>query len=292
MRVCAAIRTNKWGEDEARAWNMLAQVFGPNLEVVYHGKPEGALPCAPVLIDDAWALSQNLAIVPDWGWRCGDYPYYALRQAKPDYDYYWLIEPDVHFTASPHDFFARFEAVEADALGYQVSSFDAAHPFAQALDIPPMRAIFALTRLSGKAIDRLFALRQQFGKLGVRPRKFTNDELFVFSNVEADDELHTQSLEALAPEWFDGAQFDTNPDLLLDVVNAQYEGQSKVLHPVRAKQSFKAAVAARLSGNTNFLGKMGSALDALSNDDLDDIAGLASQRLLASLKDNKSRAAR
>lgn len=289
MRIAAAIRTNKWGEDEARTWSALAPVFGDDLSVVFHDYAGQEMPCAPVEISNGWLAANGLAEVPDWGWRCGDYAYYALRQAMPDYDAYWLIEPDVFFTGDPAEFFARFAGERADALGYQLGPFDAGHPFAQALDIPPMRAIFALTRVSGRALDRLFVERQKFGQLGVRARKFTNDELFVFSHVAADPELRTESLEVHAPDWFEGAQFDTNPDLLLDEVQARYAGVTRVLHPVRARSSFKAAVASRLAANTGFLRKMSGALASLDDSELDEIAGLAATRLRTSLEDNKAR---
>ncbi len=32
---------------------------------------------------------------PEYGWRCGDYCHYVVRAARPAYDAYWLIEPDV-----------------------------------------------------------------------------------------------------------------------------------------------------------------------------------------------------
>lgn len=289
MRVCAAIRTNKWGEDETRLWAALAPVFGDDLTVVYHDYDGEALPCHPIETSDDWVVTHNLADLADWGWRCGDYAYYALRQGRPDYDYYWLIEPDVHFTGMATDFFARFGAETADALGYQLAPFDESHPFARQLDVPSMRAIFALTRLSGRALDRLLPLRQAYSQRGIRQRRFANDELFVFSHVVADPELTTQRLETHAADWFEGGQFDTNPDLLLDVVEETFAGQAKLLHPVRARTSFKSALATRLAANTNFLGKMGPALASLNDEDLHEVAGLAARRLHASLISNRSR---
>ena len=43
---------------------------------------------------DLYAVTQNLL------WRCGDYGLYAARQRFPQYDAFWMIEPDVRIRAA------------------------------------------------------------------------------------------------------------------------------------------------------------------------------------------------
>ena len=87
MRTLAAIRTNKWGEDEERVLGQLRPAFGDDLVVVFHDRPADlGLPLAVVDLTRGWVARQGLGIVPDWGWRCGDYAHYAARAAFPGFD--------------------------------------------------------------------------------------------------------------------------------------------------------------------------------------------------------------
>ncbi len=53
--------------------------------------------------------SLDLFVCSDWGWRCGDYFLIAASQILPDFDYFWLIEPDVRINFSSFDqFFTKF----------------------------------------------------------------------------------------------------------------------------------------------------------------------------------------
>lgn len=285
MRPVIAIRTHRWTEEEDRLLAALREVQGHDLAVVFHNRPDGTTPPLDIVdIDDGWVRRNGLRVLPDWGWRCGDFFYYALRAARPGHDHYWLIEPDVHFTAAPDGFFARFLDIEADALGYDIAPFAEPIAFARGLpDLPLHRAIYALTRLSGRAIDRLFAARQAYSATRVGPRLYTNDELFTFSHVAADPALTVRRLEDVAPDWFEGVQFATNPDILLDLL-AQAPRSGRLYHPVHGRSSFKRAVAARLSPRSGFLRNVRAGLRQLEPAELREIAETAAARLLADLR--------
>lgn len=293
MTTIAAIRTNKWTEEEERTLSRLRMAFGDDVAVVFQKRPAGLKIPAPVVdLSPEWVRDQGLRMTRDWGWRCGDYAYYALRASRPEFDHYWLIEPDLLFTGDPTAFFAAFEDDDTDLLGVEPEPVDPSHPFAEGVrDLPLWRAIFALTRFSGRALDRLLPLRVENGKRDIGPRAFTNDELFTFSHVAADPELSLGSLKERAPDWFDGARVATDPDLLIDAVEANPDLRDKVFHPVRGKDAFKDGVAARIASRLGYLQKMKGSWDHLEDDDLQDIARTAHDRILAALRKGKSGAA-
>lgn len=282
MKAIAAIRTNRWGEEEEQIWASLRQAFGDDVVVVFHNRPKDVVPPLPVIdVTETWLTEQRLEYPPDWGWRCGDYFYYALRTARPDYDHYWLAEPDVFFNGNTSGFFDCFKNTEADVLGLNPTEHAAqSHNFNKTLtDVTPCRAIFALTRFSGRALDRLFQKRIKYSAGARKDRTFANDEFFTFSHANADPDLTIADLSHLAPSWFENAQFATDPDLLLDWVQHDPLHRDTVSHPVRGKVAFKAIVARRLASRRKVIWRLGPSLNHLGETDIDDIAQEASQLL-------------
>ncbi len=288
MRSIAAIRTNKWSEEEERLLARLRLAFGDDVVVIFHDRPGLVEPPVQVIdIDDGWVARNGLVHVPDWGWRCGDYFYYALRQARPDYDCYWLIEPDVHFTSDPTPFFASFETDRSDALGYQLGPFKADIRFTRGLpEMAHHRAIFALTRFSGRALDRLFALRRATAARPGPQRDYPNDEVFAFSHVAADDDLTRGTLEARAADWFEGVQFATDPDMLHDLL-AETAAEGRVFHPVRSRAGFIRALGQRMAGNSGIAMRMRGPVKALTEAEVEAVGEAAAgmvRKVLADMR--------
>lgn len=281
-----AIRTNRWTEEEDRLLASLRGAFGDNIVVVFHNRPKGVVPPVEVVdVNDAWVNEAGLRVVPDWGWRCGDYFYYALRKAKPDYDFYWLIEPDVFFSSDPVEFFDIFNDVTSDALGSDVKPYLADIPFTRALNgVAPFQAIFPLTRFSAPALDYLFGQRQRYSLTAAGNRTFANDEIFCFSSMISNEAYVTESFERYAPEWFTNKLFATNPTLMLDAVRKDV-GPKQICHPVRSRAAFMAAVATRLAGNDGFLRKIRSSLNQLTDAEIDEIVAASAGLLRKSLEE-------
>lgn len=280
-RSIIGIRTNKWTVNEQRVFDALSDYWGDNIKVVFHNRPDDCvLPCGVVDINDAVIENMQLRVIHDWGWRCGDYAYYALRQAHPDYEYYWLIEPDVFLSGDVRAFFSLFDAESADVIGLDVAEFDPNHRFAtQVGNAKPMRAIFALTRFSGAAIDFAFKRRVNYASKSVPPYNYSNDELFMFSHTLSRDEFKLGQFRDIAPTWFSDVQFDTNPDLIDALVEQDLKGQNKILHPVVDRMTFARALAKRMVGRTGVLGQNKTELRALSSSELDQLADYARDEL-------------
>jgi hypothetical protein len=284
MTTLVGIRTHTWGEDQARLFAQLEPVFGSAVRIVFHGRPDGmALPAPVVDLSDGRLEDLGLRPVPDWGWRCGDYALHALRAAAPDADHYWMIEPDVWFSGNPAAFFGQTDALTQDLLGVRIEPLRPDHRFTRGLaGIAPHRTIFALIRLSGRAIDRLLPLRQAYGRSGVGARFFSNDEVFVTSSILADPDLTSASLADLMPDWFPEGSMRTDPDILLETLDSA-AGQG-VFHPVRGRASFRRAVAVRLAQNAGFLAAMRESLSRLTDEELTGIAAEAAIELARNLR--------
>ena len=284
-RALVAIRTNRWSDEEQQLLDRLRQAELGDIAIVFHDRPDGFVPPAPVIdVNDAWVQANNLRITGDWGWRCGDYFYYAMRQARPEFDYYWLIEPDVFFTDNPKGFFDLCGDVSHDLLGFRPEPHTERGPFVRGLrGVDLYRALFAMTRISGRAIDTLFAQRVEYSSVPRPERTHTNDELFVFSNAMANPDLSVGDLEVIAPEWFEGAHFATNPDIITDAVPRNF-ASGRIFHPVRSHDGYCRALAQRLTTWPGYLGRSQPSIAHLSDDEIDEIANLASERMKTMLK--------
>ncbi len=280
-KTLIAIRTYRWSEEEQRLFDRLSeQALDAEIVVAFQNRPEDVSPPLPVIdVTSDWAEERKLRTIDDWGWRCGDYFFYAMREARSDCDHYWLIEPDVFFTQDPQDFFRACAADQNDILGFRPSRYEERGPYARGL--PGMdlyRSIFALTRISGRAIDRLFEKRIKYCETPIRQRAFTNDELFVYSHIMADPELTVGDLGDIAPSWFDKVQFATNPDLIIEAVPQNFD-TGRIFHPVRSHEGYCRAMAQRLTTWPGYLPRSQSSIAHLTDEDIEQIVALAGERM-------------
>ncbi len=128
---------------------------------------------------------------PQCGWRCGDYAYYTARQAEPDYDYYWLIEPDVLLNMKDlAGFFAKWEEDRSDLvlikLGPQASGWAWYGTVADKFDTV-YGCVYSVSRMSAHAIDTLLAERQRasVGMTDDMADTWPNDEAFTATTAMA-----------------------------------------------------------------------------------------------------------
>lgn len=289
MRQLAIIRTHRWGEAEERLLAALRLGFDADVVVAYHNRLRRVTPPLPVVdVTAAWAVTHGLRAVPDFGWRCGDYFYYATRQAHPDYDFYWMIEPDVMIAGDVQSFFASFSEAGEDALGCGLRPFEEDIPFVRGLPgVPHWKAIFPLTRFSGRALDHLRPLRTAYGEGPVGNRFFSNDEIFCFSNIMNSPGFTGAPLEKYAADWLTDTSFDTNPTVMLEALQHQ-EVRGKLAHPVRSKADFKRVVAEWLAADTGFLRRMRYSLQHFGDEDFEQIVDQVAEIHRRALREHRS----
>jgi hypothetical protein len=120
----------------------------------------------------------------DMQWRCGDYAYYLALNEVEDFDYVWMIEPDVVFNfENVSDFFDNFTEDNSDLL---ITHFKEAqknwywylkYKDVFDKDIKIYQALFALTRVSFNAINILYNNRKNI-------KETLNDEIFVTTTLK------------------------------------------------------------------------------------------------------------
>lgn len=130
---------------------------------------------------------------PSLLWRCGDYGLYAARKALPQYDAFWMVEPDVRLISDrPSDILARFPGPEeVDFLAGRLRPAEADWDWGasmQAAGQPVWRCLFAVVRLSAPALDLLYEARRTASAahlaMGLDPTAWPNDEAFVASTLK------------------------------------------------------------------------------------------------------------
>jgi hypothetical protein len=131
-------------------------------------------------------LGDDLAM----SWRCGDYCYYAARDAYPDVTHFWLVEYDVFFSyEQSSNFFARFAGIpEVDFLaGYVGPAKKWGWADTMSTDDGPIfRSFFPVTRISARAADHCLARRRKDFSAGPTAREWPNDEVFTATTLMRD----------------------------------------------------------------------------------------------------------
>lgn len=266
-RVLAAIRCYEFGAPERRMLDALRKVFGDDVALALDARRDPEIPaelrCAR--LTGAALQDWGMAAPADWGWLCGDFFHYALRDAFPGYDAYWLIEPDVVFhRIRPADFFAAAGRIEADFLVPNYSERPKSWPHYPGSFWHFDRVwgcLFPLTRLSGRAIDVLKAGRIAYGAAwkaraeAAAPEAeppYANDEAFVASSILAAPDLTGADLVAAAPQFFPALEDELSRWVLFTyhrmiLREALRDMPPGLLHPVREG----AEVLARLSKTTS-----------------------------------------
>ncbi len=190
---CVLVRTYYWDDELAARFQPLADSLGARF-LVGADEKRGVVDVgghAKVSLTPERVEAMGLVATGDYGWRCGDYVFYAARQDFPDFDYYWLLEDDVlvHFK-DPARFFERMASRPTDMLAPFMSP--ASHQWAWLKRManfaePVMSCAFPVVRLSGRAIDALYAKRQEFAKrfiaAGEPGANWPNDESFTATMV-------------------------------------------------------------------------------------------------------------
>lgn len=116
------------------------------------------------------------------GWLCGDYALY--RALEKDWDYAWIVEPDVFFLNGAEDYLKRFQLLDHDLLATNVWPTGRHWMWGRALDdvVPELSLgamAFPLLRCSRElALDAL-GLRRQIARKLREETLFPNDEVVV-----------------------------------------------------------------------------------------------------------------
>jgi len=165
-RTLIIVRTHRADEPSIAAYERFQEVRGA--EVVFCVDERAGEVDMGLRPKIGWNLpllrELGLFAHPDAGWQCGDYCYHVTRHARPEFDYYWLIEPDVRIhTSDLNSFFVQFDASDADLLAPRFGPRNGVWWWTRTISkggLSPHGCLFPITRLSGQAIDHVFEVRK------------------------------------------------------------------------------------------------------------------------------------
>lgn len=170
------------------------------------------------------------------GWLCGDYFLYIAQQACPDYDFYWLCEPDVYFSfKTAHDFFKEFENKQAADLFAPFFGKRLEHwlwsKMVEVISKDVYGCLFPIVRVSRKAVCHLLAervlLTNLFLEQNLSHSEWPNDESYVCTTLQRDKFL-CRNINDI--QKFLGPDFGLTPILWDVAINGPH--RNRVLHPV------------------------------------------------------------
>ena len=191
-----AIRTHQFGDREKSLYDYAVKYFGENNTLIACNNNSENIKI-PIEYNHFF-FNQNeilnesgLFFHPNWGWRCGDYWYYALQKILTGIEYVWLCEPDVYFcNKNAEDFFKPFEKLDCDFLTKGLSAANANLYFfntSKVLDGKPMSCIFPITRIKTSLINVLLEERTRLSETFINQKNhqnlYPNDEIFVCTTL-------------------------------------------------------------------------------------------------------------
>lgn len=301
---CFALRCHSYGPEEKRLVEVVSAYFRPQDIFIVCDESQCISQVdaeyKKISVTPSVLKSLGLLAHPCYGWLCGDYFYYALQRAAPNYEYYWLCEPDVFFNLdSVSAFFSRYEGVNDDLL---VKNFQRARdgwPWAiraSVISDVVYEIFFPLTRLSNRAIGCLLeervALHRAMAKLKEEKeirQDWPNDEGFVATVV---GKLGL-SVGRFADYWEDKGILDyfTHDRLILDRNSADARFRNRLLHPVLGEEKYLAKLA-RISktkiNDDQFISWVDSVLSPIEGPLLQDAAKIIDETFSSHVKGPRS----
>lgn len=193
MRALLIVRTHIRSEATILTFDRYAAAAGIDVTFVCdQRKKEVDLDDRAKIVMDLETIARlGLYAHPQAGWRCGDYFYYTAREARPDYDYYWLVEPDVLLNMKDlPGFFAKWNEDLSDLLliklAEQTPGWAWYGTVAERFDTV-YGCVYSVSRMSAHAIDTLRAERQRasVGMTDDKADTWPNDEAFTATTAMA-----------------------------------------------------------------------------------------------------------
>ena len=251
-KTLIAIRCMSYTEDVKNVAKSM-QFFFPDSDIIFasdqrmkhHEFPDGT-DVIPMTNDklDALGLFRSRENV---GWICGDYCYYVALERE--WDYLWLVEPDVAFGGDAATVMRRAEATEVGLIGTNIGVRPEGWKWATWLrassDFDEARGVFfPLTRVSRRLAEAALNERQKMTATLAADTtlRVPNDESVIASTALRLG-LPSLDLKALHPEAF--SQWSWRTRICVDEI--AHSIQPKFTHPAHRRSEFVSKVSADLA---------------------------------------------
>ena len=243
-----AIRTHQFGDREKSLYDYAVKYFGENNTLIACNNNSENIKI-PIEYNHFF-FNQNeilnesgLFFHPNWGWRCGDYWYYALQKILTGIEYVWLCEPDVYFcNKNAEDFFKPFEKLDCDFLTKGLCAANANMYFfntSKVLDGKPMSCIFPITRIKTSLINVLLEERTRLSETFINQKNhqnlYPNDEIFVCTTLNRMN-YSIKNMDFFT--YFDFRLFTANKNQAMTIDDASEIKGDLIIHPVLEKKIF------------------------------------------------------
>ena len=208
----------------------------PDAEVIWHSAAECLAMGLPA--------TENRLL-----WWCGDYPFYFALNQRPNYQYYAMVEYDVHFTDDPIKFFTdlvsllkdRENGDRIDALGPRFRLEDGTIGLHAAMRRKYDLAysyFFPLIVLSKAAVSFLHKQRVLDAALKTSAENIGHCESFVPSEL-VHNGFYCADLNVLVPQAYDNDLMILPVPFGLPVSMADgFEGRVRFIHPVYGDEQY------------------------------------------------------
>lgn len=231
----------------------------------------GALPlsraAAPVISHGigmcrALGLKTDPANHPNALWLCGDYALYCGVSVLPDYDYYFMIEYDVHFTReNPFMLEAlihRLQDLDGQPLDLLCSHITRMGPkgdwYRQAARLYEdvyWGGLFAFVAVSKRAALRLLEVRQAEGAGAASQGELTHCEAFVLTVAKNQPGFRCRAINDVAPGCVSGKSYyassPSSQNFLLGA-NHPFRPNIEIVHPVLDADDYLSRLLKRCKG--------------------------------------------
>lgn len=182
-------------------------------------------------------------------WTFGDYALYCSYEQKPDYDFYLMLEYDVHLTRKNPLFIEGLlnrllSLPEEDRIDYVSPEFRPEIHFPDWMGVPPrdFRHYFSLVNffvISKRALVHLYKMRKQWANGAPPELEQWFVESFVPSVLAAEDAFKCRQLNSIFPGSYalGKSYFGSNLPFLLGS-NFEPDPRIEIVHPVLAAPEY------------------------------------------------------
>ncbi|MES2019759.1 MAG: hypothetical protein V4460_00505 [Pseudomonadota bacterium] len=253
-RVAVFIRTHLANE---KLHHLINSLNGSPLFDLYvlADETRGALPLtdsmAPVLSHSiemcaSLGLKTNPSNHENALWLCGDYALYCGVSAQPNYDYYFMIEYDVHFTRENpfllEALINRLQSLDGQALDLICGHIAPIGPtgdwYKQAARLYEnvyWGGLFAVIAVSKRAAQRLLEVRQAEGVSANSQGELTHCEAFVLTTIMNHPEFRCKAINDIIPNCVNGqSYYASSPSSYNFLLGGKYSFRPNIemVHPV------------------------------------------------------------
>ena len=240
------VRTNKLDENTRKITKLVCPYFQSNVYIVLEDYSNKNLTIElkgnVITLGGKFLEESKLQYFPKVGWQCGDYILYGASKVL-NYDYFWLVEPDLRFTLDVNELFSKLEKNDHDLIGihfgYREPNWSWYPSMTDLYKDKISGLYFPFLRISKNAVDFCLQKRIEYKNIpSIKSlnfegtgmiKEYANDEAFIATTLR-NNRFSCISMNKLTDDELK-EYFSTELPILEDELGQAYL-QGKIIHPV------------------------------------------------------------